>query len=46
MKRKDKEIGKCSLCGKETTKQLPKFKHYPNGKKKRFYCGCEGIRAL
>jgi len=46
MKRKDKEIGNCICCNKKTTKQLPKFKHYPKGKEKKFYCGCQGIRAL
>jgi len=46
MKRKNKELGVCGLCGKETYKTIPKPKSTPNANRKVFYCGCKGVRAL
>ena len=40
MKRKEREWGKCGICGKDTWKGWT-FK----GKPKTFYCGCEGVRC-
>jgi len=39
MKCKNKEVGICNMCGKETTKRIPV-------KPFTFYCGCEGARCL
>lgn len=40
MKRKNKEVDKCVMCG-ELTREGWKHK----GKRKVFYCGCEGRRC-
>jgi len=44
MKKKNKEVGECGMCGKQTTKLIPQVKGYPH--KKIFYCGCKGARCI
>ena len=51
MKRKNKEIGECMMCGRLTRKYyLPsKFRGQKNPAGvniKRFYCGCAGPRTI
>ena len=53
MKRKNKEVGVCPFCGKETTKgYIPNDikghgqPGWPGGNKKTFYCGCRGLRVI
>jgi hypothetical protein len=43
MKRKNKEIGYCIKCGRETTIQTRRVKGMRHIK--TFYCGCQGPRV-